>query len=265
MEKVRLPSYRIVLSDGREIIASADHRWLKAHPFSHKGSQWVMTKNIKVGSYLRQIGPPWEISRDYESGYLAGMLDGEGFISKHGGAYRVGFVQASGNTLDRARCAWEKLGVKYNEVSRVKTTRTGIPIHDIFTTNLISTLQLIGKVRPTRLLDKFDITGSALPNRNSLISVVSVEDIGRSNLVDIETDTHTLIANGVVSHNCLCSLDPDWVSNPNWQQGFSLVHFTKDRFWVEQLQIINRKFMYGGRVFGSGGKRREVMLDAGNV
>jgi len=57
-------------------------------------------------------------------------------------------------------------------------------------------------------------------------------------------------------NGCLCSLDPDWIQNPNWQQGFSLVHFTKDRFWVEQLQIINRKFMYGGKVYGSGGKTR---------
>lgn len=56
---------------------------------------------------------------------------------------------------------------------------------------------------------------------------------------------------------CLCSLEPDWVQNPNWQQGFSLVHFTKDRFWVEQVQIINRKFMYGGAVWGSGGKKRK--------
>ena len=57
-------------------------------------------------------------------------------------------------------------------------------------------------------------------------------------------------------NGCLCSLDPDWVRNPNWQQGFSLVHFKVDRFWVEQLQIINRKFMYGGKIYGSGGKKR---------
>lgn len=57
-------------------------------------------------------------------------------------------------------------------------------------------------------------------------------------------------------NGCLCDLDPDYVSNPNWQQGFSLVHFKKDRFWVEQMQIINRKFMYAGKVYGSGGKKR---------
>lgn len=55
---------------------------------------------------------------------------------------------------------------------------------------------------------------------------------------------------------CLCDLEPDYVQNPNWQQGFSLVHFKKERFWVEQLQIIQRKFMYGGKTYGSGGKKR---------
>jgi len=58
-------------------------------------------------------------------------------------------------------------------------------------------------------------------------------------------------------NGCLCSLNPDWIQNPNWQQGFSLVHFIKDRFWVEQIPIFNRKFMYGGKIYGSGGKKRK--------
>ncbi|KKL53873.1 hypothetical protein LCGC14_2271060 [marine sediment metagenome] len=28
-------------------------------------------------------------------------------------------------------------------------------------------------------------------------------------------------------NGCLCNLEPDWISHPNWQQGFSLVHFSK--------------------------------------
>lgn len=48
---------------------------------------------------------------------------------------------------------------------------------------------------------------------------------------------------------CLCSLFPDWIENPDWEQGFSLVHFKGDRFWVEQIPIINHKFIYGGRLY----------------
>lgn len=50
---------------------------------------------------------------------------------------------------------------------------------------------------------------------------------------------------------CLCRLDPDWLPNPDWVQGFSLVHFNnKDKFWVEQIPIIHGSFIYGGKVYG---------------
>jgi hypothetical protein len=58
-------------------------------------------------------------------------------------------------------------------------------------------------------------------------------------------------------NGCLCNLDPDYMTYPDWQQGFSLVEFTHHRFWVQQMHIINRKFMYGNRIYGSGGKTRE--------
>ena len=48
---------------------------------------------------------------------------------------------------------------------------------------------------------------------------------------------------------CLCRLDPDWIMNPNWQHGFSLIHFRDERFWVEQIPIIKDKFMYAGEIF----------------
>ncbi len=51
-------------------------------------------------------------------------------------------------------------------------------------------------------------------------------------------------------NGCVCSLDPDWIQNPHWQQGFSLVHFTDHkRFWVESIPIINHKFLYGEKLY----------------
>jgi len=49
---------------------------------------------------------------------------------------------------------------------------------------------------------------------------------------------------------CLCNLNPDWIKNPNWMQGLSLVHFKGKRFWVEQIPIIDHAFMYGGKLYG---------------
>lgn len=48
---------------------------------------------------------------------------------------------------------------------------------------------------------------------------------------------------------CLCSLNPDWISFPNWCQGFSLVHFKEERFWVEQVPIVGHAFIYGGELY----------------
>jgi len=64
---------------------------------------------------------------------------------------------------------------------------------------------------------------------------------------------------GWYENGCLCNLEPDYMVHPNWQQGFSVITFTRGgRFWVEQMQIIHRKFIYGGKVWGSGGKGREL-------
>ncbi len=48
---------------------------------------------------------------------------------------------------------------------------------------------------------------------------------------------------------CLCHLNPDWIKNPNWVQGISLIHFQGKRFWVEQIPIIDHELIYGGKVY----------------
>ncbi len=48
---------------------------------------------------------------------------------------------------------------------------------------------------------------------------------------------------------CLCHLNPDYIKNPNWQQGFSLIHFVGKRFFVEPIPIIDHSLMFGGRVY----------------
>jgi predicted phosphodiesterase len=55
-------------------------------------------------------------------------------------------------------------------------------------------------------------------------------------------------------NGCLCNLNPDWIQNPNWTQGFSLIHFKGDRFWVEQIPIVNGTFLYGGTMYGRKGE-----------
>ncbi len=62
------------------------------------------------------------------------------------------------------------------------------------------------------------------------------------------TDINTTY--GAWENGCLCSLTPDYVTAPDWQHGFSVVHYAKHFFHVEQIAITNGQFCYAGQVVG---------------
>jgi protein gp37 len=61
-------AYKITLSDGREVTASGEHRWLCAR------NKWVATKDLRAGSQIRSLFPRDAVPQDEddEAGYLAG-------------------------------------------------------------------------------------------------------------------------------------------------------------------------------------------------
>jgi predicted phosphodiesterase len=56
--------------------------------------------------------------------------------------------------------------------------------------------------------------------------------------------THAAFENG-----CLCRLDPEYAQNPDWQQGFSVVHVDqRSRFFNAQvIPILDRRVFYFGK------------------
>lgn len=57
-------------------------------------------------------------------------------------------------------------------------------------------------------------------------------------------------------NGCLCRLDPEYVHDPDWQQGFAVVHVEErtGHFNVQQIPVLDRKrFFYGNQVFEIGG------------
>lgn len=54
-----------------------------------------------------------------------------------------------------------------------------------------------------------------------------------------------------VENGCLCDLKPKYVQNPNWQQGFTILHLDDNGhdFSVEPIHIMNHEFYYGGSKF----------------
>jgi hypothetical protein len=52
-------------------------------------------------------------------------------------------------------------------------------------------------------------------------------------------------------HGCLCELDPSYVSDPNWQQGFLVVSWSQDRqhYGVEEVRIHKGVAVFRGKQY----------------
>jgi DNA repair photolyase len=84
------PAWRVLLDDGRSLIASADHRFLSRRGWKHvfgteqvgplqRPHLTVGTKLLGTGAFV--AGPLF--SQDYRLGYLCGMVRGDGLLRLH--------------------------------------------------------------------------------------------------------------------------------------------------------------------------------------
>jgi predicted MPP superfamily phosphohydrolase len=75
---------------------------------------------------------------------------------------------------------------------------------------------------------------------------------------------HKTAFNGyqLVGHEngCLCSLEPEYMVSPNWQQGFSVLHKKcgGDRFHIQQVPIVDHKFFYGDVEYGNKAEPKHI-------
>ncbi len=63
------------------------------------------------------------------------------------------------------------------------------------------------------------------------------------------TDIATTFA--AFENGCLSTLTPDYVTAPDWQNGFSVVYHGKNYFHVDQVALIRNRFCFHGKVYGS--------------
>ena len=194
--QVSRQSKRITTTDGRFVIASNEHPWLVLSSNIYMHPTWVTTDRLKPGSRIRQIGKVWDTDTSYEAGWLAGFLDGEGWIDVN--YHMVGFAQNNNTCLDYAIFLLEDMGYEPKMPRGSSSTAVQVRI-----SNQADMLRLIGSVRPRRLLEKSNALweGYEPPKKDAWVEVLSVEDVGEQELISIETSTHTFIAEGLVTHN----------------------------------------------------------------
>ena len=233
LQRLKLPSYVVTFSDGRFVVASADHLWLEslASKSSNASPDWTRTDQLKKGSKVRQLCQPWETESSYEAGYLAGLLDGEGSLDNSHGI-RTAFSQKAGDTRDLAQSLFDKFAISTSKTLDNRDTTVG----GIRTTDMATTLKLLGSIRPQRLLDNLCSEGMGLPQTRSTVEVDTIVPIGETEVVGMDTTTKTLIAEGLVSHNSYHPPFPMLKSE-------TLV-FDDDELFDNWSEILKRKAVY---------------------
>lgn len=82
--------------------------------------------------------------------------------------------------------------------------------------------------------------------------------IGHTHRLGVFYKTNWRGMHGAWENGCLCQLHAEYVQNPDWQQGFSIVQVFPDGFFhVQQIPIIDRHlFFYGSERFEVGRRDR---------
>lgn len=128
--ETRKPGLRILLEDGTELVASADHRFL-----TDRGWKYVtgaeqgllqrphLTVNNKLMG-LGSLGPAIEASDEYRRGYLCGMIRGDGHIGTYSyprpgrtvfDVHRFRLALTDNEALQRTHAYLARAGVKTSE------------------------------------------------------------------------------------------------------------------------------------------------------
>lgn len=184
------------------IICSENHKFPitrfvlnKNKKIGHWYRFWVEAKDLIVGDNFIFLVEPWDVRKDHDAGYIAGLLDGEGWVTKR----TVGFCQNPGDILNYYKnFIKNELGISKYTYTLPKCKAVGIT-----TNGRRQSLKLLGIIRPKRLLPKANIIWEGLRtwHKTSQSPIKKIEKIGKGKTIGIQTTTGTFVANGFLSHN----------------------------------------------------------------
>jgi hypothetical protein len=189
--------YRVTLSNGKSFTATNDHRWLVR---GRGGMQWKHTYELSLGTLIPKFFDEWDEISTKDAGWMAGILDGEGYLSKPNakqGGLQVGFSQNEGCVADRAREIAKTLGQSLLEYKYRKCTNFKLA------GDSANKLKFLGITRPERLISKFKPEMLGRMQSMTDYRIVSIEELPElEDIVQIKTTTETLIVDGYAHHNC---------------------------------------------------------------
>jgi hypothetical protein len=206
------PAFKIKMDDGRELVATKEHRYMS---LQRGGSLvgWTEVKDLHPGDVIRSIVEPWEDKRTYEDGWFGGMIDGEGSLrfKNHWGAEVSVCQRLEGSVwLDMNLYLNERGFTTLNEFDyRIpkegKKSKLGkLPLGKVVISRMNEVFRLLGMARPKRFIGIKWWEGKELPGKKTGVAwnhIVSITELPPQRMIDLQTSTHTYIAEGFVSHN----------------------------------------------------------------
>lgn len=190
---------RITTTEG-VITCSKDHMFL-ATRWGQDTLNWTKASQLNLKSTLTKVMEVWETPENNETGWGAGFLDGEGYLSN---SSQVGFGQnADGHNklcFDKMSNLFDKYLI--NTENRVSDKKR---CHKVRPAGMRTGWQAVGIFQPVRLKQKLKEqyqNTTIRSNKNRKVRILSIEDVGVMDVVAMETSTHTFLAEGLLSHNC---------------------------------------------------------------
>ena len=198
---------RTPLDDSTILRCTPDHQWLILDPGGT--ATWMSAEQMLGRSRRKNFHPRlpryWNLhdsDTSYGAGYLAGLLDGEGYLGAVARTTNIGFIQNQGDVFLRGLSELEARG--YKVVTRRKPT--GLGLQDCRQVAILGgrpeLLRLLTEVRPMRLVDKLVSRIETL----SLVSfatprIVAVEEDGVQEIVVLSSSCQTYLAEGFGAHD----------------------------------------------------------------
>ena len=188
------PSFELVTSRG-SVVASGEHRW-PVYEMSRglRRASWVATRALQSGSLIPYLCQPWEQDTSWDAAWMAGFLDGNGWLD----GTCLSFCQNPVELLDRA------LGILGGHAVQIEQAQDNIGRTRVNIDKLQAVLRVLGIFRPVRLMSESRAVWDghhAYGDSGMVAEVLEVRPLGNRDVVGVQTSTNTLVAEGLLSHN----------------------------------------------------------------
>jgi hypothetical protein len=218
---------------------SIDHEFLVQPTRSRqRRRRFVRADELQVGDVIVAFGKPWRSSFSWEAGWLAGLFDGEGCVTRG----HLSVAQRPDAVLEAAKTILSSFGFDWREHESVNgKSALGSTCSRLHISQLYEQLRLLGTIRPMRLLASADSLWNDAATWSQITRnahVLRITDRGEGNVVAMKTSTSTFISDGLLSHNCDYKKN---VCKPDHQAG---VHKLTESHGVEWSRGVYGEYAY---------------------